>query len=238
MQHSVNLGSRTITYELERKAVKNINLRIRPDRTVHVSANNRVPLADIDRFVASNAAFIFRAIDHHYKRTYENSKPQQLVSGDKIKVFGKEKTLSVKCGSFNSVTETDEEVVLTVKNIADIALKNRTLSTWLHNRCEQTITALCKMIFPVFSRFGVSFPQIKFRQMRSRWGSCTPAKHKITFNYALVAAPIDCVEYVAAHEFCHFLHPNHSSTFYACLTAVMPDWKQRKKRLNAACVTI
>ena len=38
MTHTVTAGDRKITYELTRKKVKNINLRIKPDGTVHVSA--------------------------------------------------------------------------------------------------------------------------------------------------------------------------------------------------------
>ena len=231
MQYSVKLGSQTVVCELERKAVKNINIRVRPDGTVYVSANSRVPLSEIERVISSHAALILRAVERCERRA-EASKAKRFVDGDKLTIFGTEKLLYVKLGKTNSVAETAKEVILTVKDANDTELKKRVLSEWLHVRCAQTVTALCKMINPVFSRYGVSFPQIKFRQMRSRWGSCAPAKHIVTFNYALVAAPIQCVEYVAAHEFCHFLHPDHSPAFHACLTAVMPDWKQRKKLLN------
>lgn len=49
-----------IVYELTRKSVKNVNLRIRPDGSVAVSANRRVTLAFLDDFVRSEAEF-FRA---------------------------------------------------------------------------------------------------------------------------------------------------------------------------------
>lgn len=35
------------------------------------------------------------------------------------------------------------------------------------------------------------------------------------------------------HELCHFIHPNHSKHFYAFLSMLMPDWKERKKVLDA-----
>lgn len=51
-----------IEYELEIKKVKNINLRVRPDMTVHVSANRRTSTRTIDDFVRSKAEMITTAI--------------------------------------------------------------------------------------------------------------------------------------------------------------------------------
>ena len=40
------------------------------------------------------------------------------------------------------------------------------------------------------------------------------------------------MEYVVFHELVHFLHPNHSRQFYACLEAFVPDWRERRQALN------
>ena len=68
--------------------------------------------------------------------------------------------------------------------------------------------------------------------MKSRWGSCLPGKGTITLNLRLMAYPLSCVEYVVLHELCHFVHPNHSPAFHALMTALMPDWKQRRQQLQ------
>ena len=68
--------------------------------------------------------------------------------------------------------------------------------------------------------------------MISRWGSCQPKRGSLTFNIALIEAPISCIEYVVVHEFTHFLQPNHSKMFYTQLTMFMPDWMERKKLLE------
>ncbi len=62
MTHTVTAGDRKITYELTRKKVKNINLRIKPDGTVHVSASTAVTIAVIERFIRKRADFILGAI--------------------------------------------------------------------------------------------------------------------------------------------------------------------------------
>ena len=94
------------------------------------------------------------------------------------------------------------------------------------------ILDICKKIYPVFERRGISYPQIKFRKMVSRWGSCNYVKGIITFNTNLKYAPYECIEYVAYHEFCHFLQSNHSSLFYRELEAVCPRHKEYRKILK------
>ena len=68
--------------------------------------------------------------------------------------------------------------------------------------------------------------------MISRWGSCQPKRKILTFNIALLEAPLSCIEYVATHEFVHFLQPDHSRKFYQYLSMFMPDWKERKNELE------
>ena len=42
------IDDQTIHYQLERKSVKNLNLRIRNDGSVYVSADDLVPIEEID----------------------------------------------------------------------------------------------------------------------------------------------------------------------------------------------
>lgn len=61
-QRQIACEGGVISYVLTRKPVKNINLRIKPDGRVLVSANNRVPIGFIDAFVRQKQAFILSAL--------------------------------------------------------------------------------------------------------------------------------------------------------------------------------
>ncbi len=63
MIREVNYKGIAIKYDLQRKSVKNINLRVRPDLTVSVSANRRVKVKYIDDFVLRKADFILSSIN-------------------------------------------------------------------------------------------------------------------------------------------------------------------------------
>ena len=51
MNREIILGDRTIKYDLQYKKVKSINLRIKPDGSINVSANKKVPQKVIDDFI-------------------------------------------------------------------------------------------------------------------------------------------------------------------------------------------
>ena len=102
----------------------------------------------------------------------------------------------------------------------------------MKSRCETILFAICESVYPKFKKYGVEFPELRFRNMVSRWGSCQPKRKVLTFNISLIEAPLACIEYVVVHEFTHFLQPNHSKKFYSQLAMFMPDWKERKRILE------
>ncbi len=65
MVREIELNNKTIQYDLQYKKVKNINLRIKPDGSINVSANKRVPQKVIDEFIFSRADFIIRALEKY-----------------------------------------------------------------------------------------------------------------------------------------------------------------------------
>ena len=179
MNKVINLNNKTIKYDLQYKKVKNINLRIKPDGSIHVSASKRVPQKVIDEFILSKADFILKAL--------------------------------AKC---------------------DSSLMEPRVQYFTEDKIRDVILELCEKIYPYFEKSGVKYPTIKFRRMVSQWGNCHSQKGILTFNTNLMYAPIECVEYVVAHEFTHFLQPNHSSKFYDELAKIMPDWKARRQKLK------
>jgi predicted metal-dependent hydrolase len=71
----------------------------------------------------------------------------------------------------------------------------------------------------------------RLRIMKTRWGSCSNAK-RITLNPQLISASKECIDYVIIHELCHTLVRNHTSEFYKTLAKILPDWRERKEKLE------
>jgi len=75
-------------------------------------------------------------------------------------------------------------------------------------------------------------PTVTIRKMTRRWGSCTK-RGTINLNTDLIKVPLTFIDYVIVHELCHLKVHNHSPAFYKLLTRSMPDWRQRKARLES-----
>lgn len=232
MKRTIELNGRTIAYDLERKNVKNLNLRIKADQSIYVSANNRVPEETIEAFLRSKGEYILRALDRYAEREKYLPKPKRYVDGESFRILGHDLRLIVRPGNKNTVTCDEAYITLTVKDPQDRDLKQRTIDKWIKKRCEEEIENVCRQVYLKFQKYGVTFPQLRFRNMVSRWGSCQPKRGVLTFNIALIEAPLSCIEYVVTHEFVHFLHPDHSRAFYQHLNMLMPDWKERKAILE------
>ena len=94
------------------------------------------------------------------------------------------------------------------------------------------LSAAVDRIYPLVHPFGVVYPQIKVRKMRSQWGNCHWAQGYITLNVALVRCPEHLRDYVALHELVHFLHHDHGPDFYRKMDELMPDWKMFRNELK------
>ena len=78
---------------------------------------------------------------------------------------------------------------------------------------------------------GVEYKRIEIRDQRTRWGSCS-TRGTLSFNWRLVLAPFDVLDYVVVHELCHLREPNHSSRFWRLVEARRPDWRTHRDWLH------
>ena len=207
-------------------------MRIKPNGEIHVSANRLVPVKYIDQFVLSHEQVIIKTLDKYEKIRANTLPPLQYVSGEKVRFMGEELHLLVEAAPIQEVEKIGQFLFLRVKDTNDFNKKEKLMKKWFSKMQMEVFLEICKEIYPLFKPYGVKYPLIKIRNMKSRWGSCQPQKGIITLNSKMLAAPREAIEYVVLHEFAHFVHPNHSKDFYRLVEALMPDWRERRSLLQ------
>jgi predicted metal-dependent hydrolase len=100
---------------------------------------------------------------------------------------------------------------------ADARRAARELATML---CEDEAEAL-----------GVRYERIQIRDQRSRWGSCS-TRGTLSFNWRLVLAPYEVLDYVVVHELCHLREANHSRRFWSLVESRRPGWRRQRDWLH------
>ena len=225
MKKTVILKNSVVEYELTKKNVKNLNLRIKRDGTVFVSCPVFMSDKVVEEFIVSKSDFILKAIENAIPET------DTFYSGSTVYYLGNAMRLYIIFSNENKVCINGNSINVNVKcNNIDYARK--IYYQWQKNRCEELILGLCSDFYNKNRGFTNLFPEIKLRRMKSRWGSCQPKKNILTFNTRLIEMPIESSEYVVAHEFAHFIHADHSKKFYGLLDNIMPDWNERRKLLR------
>lgn len=78
---------------------------------------------------------------------------------------------------------------------------------------------------------GVTYGKITIREQKTRWGSCSSAGN-LNYNWRLIFAPEEVVDYIVVHELAHRKEMNHSKAFYAVVSSILPDYKKQQRWLK------
>jgi len=84
----------------------------------------------------------------------------------------------------------------------------------------------------------VTVARLSVRDMKTRWGSCTPRSRRIRLSTELAKKPPECLEYVVVHEMVHFLEASHNRRFVRLMDQFMPAWRLHRKALNRPPKTV
>ncbi|MBQ3507502.1 MAG: M48 family metallopeptidase [Clostridia bacterium] len=220
----------SLSFELERKSVKNLNLRIRRDGTIHLSIPRRTTIAAAEAFLRDREGWILQALARIEKRA--EAHPLDSAVGDSLPYMGgKLDILWLK--DTPARVEADLEnhrLTVTLPEPGDPVLRSSAVETFEKAETQKLVTALVNRYYPIFADRGIPYPaHIRIKSIRSRFGSCAPATGSLNFAARLCEYPLPFIEYVVVHELCHFLQANHSASFWREVERVLPDFRERER---------
>ena len=218
-------------YEVHRKKVKNINLRIRPNMEIYISAPMNLHSDYIENFIRSKEKWIKQVLQK-IEEAKQNQLPSQYLSGVKHKYLGKEYELEVKQGNSNRVSIKEGKIILTViSNIFENSdEKKKVMEKWYFENAQKVFVNAIQKWLEILDE---SIEKLSIKPMKSRWGSCNYVKRYINLNTELIKRTQFEIEYVVLHELTHLKYPNHGKGFYRYIENYMPNYKIAEKMLNA-----
>ncbi len=74
--------------------------------------------------------------------------------------------------------------------------------------------------------YNVQPTYIKAKTQKKRWGSCSSKRH-LLFNFNLIKAPIEVLDYIVVHEMSHMVHMNHSTQFWDLVKSIIPHYNKQ-----------
>lgn len=212
--------------EITKKNMKRMIMKVEKDGKIKVSAARYFSDREILSFIENKKNWL--------EKTLRAVKIEQTLNSCEqeghVYVFGKKKKV-IKQKALNSS--------LTVKkDIFYYSLCHEEDLDILFKQYAKTIIEKKIMVFRsaydtcICRNHHLQLPVITVRDMRSRWGSCTPSKGTIRISSRLIHYPEECLQYVLLHEYAHLLQANHSRAFYKIVQTYMPDYKEREKLLK------
>lgn len=229
---SINYGSEIIQFAVrwqpERHKVS-IAIHVEPEGVVLVDAPAGASRAAILAAVRKRARWVHGHLAG-FGRRHGHVLPREYVSGEsvmylgrryRLKVIQTEAAASVKLSGGHLEVRTAGPVPASVRDA---------LERWYRERARMIFAERIDVMLPATS-WKQAAPSMRLQAMKTQWGSCSPAG-RLTLNPWLVRAPRDCIDYVILHELCHLKEHNHSPRFFKLLDRYMPQWRQRKARLD------
>lgn len=232
-KESVDINGEKIVFFVQRKNIKNINLKVNLDKKVTMSIPMKMEIEIAKEFVKKKADWIKKQ-QNYYESFAEEKENITFENGETVYLLGKQYKMKIISSTQNNIVIKGNyfEINIKEKYIENKKYIRKVYDKWLKEYAEQILNNLIIRYQSTLKKYNIRIPKLEIRQMKSRWGSCIPSNNKVIFNLNLIKTPMCCIEYVVLHELSHFKYQNHSKNFYNFITIFMPDWKERKKILD------
>ena len=221
-----------VEYMLFRKNVKNINIRINRNGEIHVSAPKGVPVKEVENFVQKKGDWIIRTLAEMEQDSI--TKPDgTLYEGKTLYLLGFGYKLVLERAPKNKFSFTQDSIVFSTPHVDDAERLKKIYMDFLATIAKDVFSSvLDNMIALTEGEYCTQKPELSVKNMTTRWGSCNRELKKINLNLQLIKADEKCIEQVVLHELVHLKIGGHGKDFYDELERFMPDWKERKSRLE------
>lgn len=192
---------------------------------LRIDEKNRRPILSVPKYCSQKQAlkFLQENEDWIINMLAKLPKKENFTNGDKISFFGDIYTIfhhrehKGTCFEENRLMVGGDEIFL-----------HRRVKDFLK---EKALNMLADISLQKADILGVKISGVSIKDTKSRWGSCSTIGN-INYNWRIVFAPKEVIEYLVCHEICHLKHPNHSTEFWLEVEGLCPRYKEYRQWLK------
>ncbi len=209
------LDDKIFDVEIVKKNNKNTYIRLKDSKTIYVTTNFFTSKNYIKKLLDNNQPFLRKVLKKI--TTKIESEGDFLLLGKKYEL--------VFVSSF-------KKVEIDINNNIVYAKDEQTLNKWLQKQMQELFLKRLNYNYELFIE-KIPYPKLRIRKMKTRWGVCNRSNNTVTLNSNLIKYDITKLDYVIIHELSHFVHFNHSASFWLTVSKYCPNYKLIRKQLNS-----
>jgi predicted metal-dependent hydrolase len=192
---------------------------------VEVVVPRRFPMRDVEPLVEEKRAWIERTL-RRMSESEAELPPARLEDGGEVPYLGERLALRVRVEPDRRrphVARRDGVVTAAVARPGRPALIDA-LERWYRRQARTEVT---RRLDAAVAAAGARYVSLQIRGQRTRWASCS-STGAMSFNWRLLLAPAEILDYVVEHEVAHLEVQDHSDRFWSLLGARCPDWRDHE----------
>ncbi len=214
---------------IKRKSKKNLSMIVEAG-TVTVAVPNDYTDDLVKYYVDSKEKWIQKQL--HKEKSQPKFIERSFINGEKFKFLGKEVNLSINLFGKNPVDFENNIISVRVKDNLEI---KDSLKNWFKSQANEIFTnktiEFCKIL-------EIECPKVIIKQYKTKWAQCKRKKlndnftYEVTYDWRIIQAPIEVIDYIVIHELCHIKVFGHSKDFWSLVNHYFKEANNYKNWLD------
>jgi predicted metal-dependent hydrolase len=162
------------------------------------------------------------------RESEEHVPPARLCDGGDVPYLGERLTLAVRVERSRTRAHVARRGSELCVKLGPATPLPDALEAWYRRRARAEVA---RRLDAAVERAGSSYSRLQIRGQRTRWASCSTSG-AMSFNWRLLLAPAEILDYVVEHEVAHLDVQDHSPRFWRLLASRCEHWREHEHWLR------
>lgn len=233
IMNTFTIDNHQLTYAINYyKKRKSIQLKLENPQHLLITAPSGIPKDIIENIISQKSRWIIKQITR-LTLLLANPVNKRICHDSTILFLGQPHILKFNYQDITTpaVYLQDRQIVVNLpppEHQDNEPLLRALIRQWYIRCATETLTA--KTVFWA-SAMKVTPRKITIKEQKTRWGSCS-SKGNINYNWRIIMAPPEVIDYLVIHELCHLCIPNHSQAFWHTVEKYCVHYNKRRSWLR------